>query len=123
MSNKMTYPTVARRFSEALNDNNMNQLELARRCGIGRSSVSHYINGTHCPSNSRAGKLGRILGVNPAWLMGFDVDKYKEPEDTKEKERIVEKFSKDDEMINIVKRLYNLSSDKKKAISNLIEVI
>lgn len=68
----MKYPEVAKRFSYILNLRNMSQQELAEKTEIGKSSISHYLNGNHCPTNDRAFLLAKVLEVNPAWLMGFD---------------------------------------------------
>ena len=61
--------------------------ELARLSGINKASVSQYLNGSHTPSNFSAAKMGPILGVNPVWLMGFDVpmDPSKETESLRRK--------------------------------------
>lgn len=52
---------------------NGSQQELAERCNIHKASVSQYVNGKNVPSNLTAKKICDPLGVNPAWLMGFDV--------------------------------------------------
>lgn len=72
MKNSIT----SKRLLEALNDKNMNQAELSRRSGVSESSLSHYINGSHKPSNLAAGSIAEILDVSPVWLMGFDVPKF-----------------------------------------------
>lgn len=69
------FPIVAERFREALSDAHMTQQELANQLGIGKSSISQYCNGTNCPLKDRAEVIGRILKVNPAWLMGFEAEK------------------------------------------------
>lgn len=73
----MKYPIVSRNFITALSDSNMTQQDLANISGIGKSSISHYCHGTHCPDNIRAIKLAEILKVNPLWLMGLS--EIKEP--------------------------------------------
>lgn len=71
----MKYEITAKRIKEAMNDMNITQQELADRCKIGKSSISHYVNGTNEPGNKSAYILSKVLNVNPAWLMGFDVPK------------------------------------------------
>lgn len=66
------YPLVARRLKEALEEKNMSAQELSNLSGIGKSSISHYVNGTHCPNNFTAIKLANILKVKPEWLMGIE---------------------------------------------------
>ena len=70
----MKYEKTAKRLMKALSDNNMRAQELSNKTGIGKSSISHYINGSHAPSNISAGKMADVLGVSPLWLMGFDVE-------------------------------------------------
>ena len=54
----------------------MTAQELSDRSGVGKSSISHYVNGNNAPHTINAGKMADVLRVNPMWLMGFDADKY-----------------------------------------------
>ena len=74
----MKYPEHARRIKEALSDKEINAADLSRLSKINQSSLSQYINGTNKPNSLRAVTIASILEVNPLWLMGFDVPKYKE---------------------------------------------
>lgn len=74
MKNEVT----AKRLQFALSNANMSQQELVDKSGVGKSSISHYINGSHAPSNISAGKIAKVLGVEPLWLMGFEVEMKKE---------------------------------------------
>lgn len=69
----MKYPETARRLSYILNLRNMTAQELSNRSGVGKSSISHYINGNNEPHSHNAGKMAKVLNVDPQWLMGFDV--------------------------------------------------
>ena len=68
MKNEIT----AKRLQIALANANMKPQELADKSGVGKSSISQYVNGSHAPSNISSGKMGKVLNVNPLWLMGFD---------------------------------------------------
>lgn len=48
----------------------------AEKVGIGKSSVSQYVNGSHSPTNLKAAQIANAFGVQPMWVMGFDVPKY-----------------------------------------------
>lgn len=72
----MKYEETAKRIREAMNDKRITAAELSRRSGVGKASLSQYINGSHCPNNDSAYKLSQILNVDPIWLMGFDVSKH-----------------------------------------------
>lgn len=43
----------------------------ADKCGIGKSSVSQYVNGTNTPGNIHASRIAEAFGVNIMWVMGF----------------------------------------------------
>ncbi|MCI8370914.1 MAG: helix-turn-helix transcriptional regulator [Lachnospiraceae bacterium] len=91
MKNEIT----AKRLRKALANKSMKAQELAELSGVNKSSISQYINGSHAPSNISSGKIGKVLEVNPLWLMGFDVEMKKEISE-KEAEKdisIIHKFS------------------------------
>lgn len=69
----MKYPITANRLIKAMDDMQINAATLEKKSGIGKSSISHYVNGTHKPSNVAAEPMAKVLCVNPLWLMGFDV--------------------------------------------------
>lgn len=72
----MKNPVTAKRLRQAMDEMGMKAVELSEKSGLGKSSISQYMNGSHSPSNISAGKMGKVLKVNPLWLMGFDVSKY-----------------------------------------------
>ena len=94
----MKYHVTAQRLSIALVNNNMSARELSVRSGVSESSVSHYVNGSHEPSNISANKMSKVLGVDPLWLLGYDVPMIKGAQSPKpseplsETERYVIKF-------------------------------
>ena len=46
---------------------------MADKTGVAKASISQYVNGRNVPSNITARKICEPFGINPAWLMGFDV--------------------------------------------------
>lgn len=91
MKNTLT----AKRLQLALSDANISQQELAEKSGVSKASISQYVNGSHAPSNISSGKMGKVLNVEPMWLMGFDVEMRKElsSESAKNDMVFLEKFS------------------------------
>lgn len=53
------------------------QQKFADLCGIGKYSVSQYVNAKNSPGNFTAVKISRVFGVDPLWIMGEEVPKYK----------------------------------------------
>lgn len=91
MKNELT----AKRLQLALLDMGISQQELAEKSGVSKASISQYVNGSHAPSNISSGKMGKVLNVEPMWLMGFDVAMRKEisSESAKNDMAFLEKFS------------------------------
>lgn len=79
----MKYPRVSQRITEALLEKDMRAQDLANASGVGKASISQYVNGTNCPSSLTAKKLGAVLGVSPMWLMGLDFEKDGKPKTQK----------------------------------------
>ena len=70
----MKYPVTAHRLRIAMDEKGMKAVELSAKTGIGKSSISQYMNGSHWPDDNRkVGLIAEVLDVNPSWLMGFNV--------------------------------------------------
>ena len=91
MKNELT----AKRLRQAISEMNLKPQELADLSGVNKASISQYLNGSHAPSNISSGKMGKILNVDPLWLMGFDVPmrKTKDESEANKDFELLEKFS------------------------------
>jgi len=69
----MKHEITAKRLRSALENANLRAIELSERSGVSQSSISQYLAGSHAPSNISSGKMAKVLGCDPVWLMGFDV--------------------------------------------------
>lgn len=83
------------RLAEAMNG--MGVTELAIKLGVSKQSVSAYLKGIRQPKQLAITAIAQILSVDPAWLMGYDVEKHahtmeKESEqlDKKENKKLLE---------------------------------
>lgn len=83
----MKYPISAKRLKQAMEAKGMKAVELSARAGVLRSSLSQYMNGSHNMSNKAAGAISEVLGVDPLWLMGFDVPMIKEDVEKSQQEQ------------------------------------
>lgn len=63
------------RLKEIMTERKMSQAELSRRTGIGRNSISDYLNGKYEAKQDKVFLLAKALNINEAWLMGFEVSK------------------------------------------------
>lgn len=65
--------TCGKRISKALALRGMKQAELCTLAKIPKSSLSIYISGSYEPKQDRLYQMAEVLGVDPVWLMGYDV--------------------------------------------------
>ena len=77
--------TLAKRLKEALYDADMKAVDLAKKTGIDKGSISHYLSGRYDPSPKKRKVLADALGVSEAWLLGFDVEKEIQPEEDRKR--------------------------------------
>lgn len=110
----MKYKKTAHRLNKILNLRNMKPQDLCNKSGVSKSSISQYINGSHMPSNLSAGKMAKVLNVDPLWLMGFDVDMEKN-----------EVYVANDKDLSVMIEYYNKLNDsgRIKAIERMEELI
>lgn len=63
---------INERIRAEMRRQNMTNVELAKRSGLNRSSISRYINDVIEPKQNAIGAIAKALGVSPAYLLGFD---------------------------------------------------
>lgn len=62
------------RLQRALHIKNITAKELSDKTGIPKSSISQYMSGYAKPKQDRIYLISTALNINPAWLLGYDVD-------------------------------------------------
>ena len=68
--------TFPQRLKECLDDNpSYTATSLAEEIGISKQAISMYISGDRKPKRPTMKVIAEALGVNLAWLMGYDVEK------------------------------------------------
>ena len=80
---KMPNDTTAGRLKMIMDEMGLRQIDLLERYNrvsrqygekeIGKSAISQYLNGKVLPKQDKLFILGEVLGVEPTWLMGYDV--------------------------------------------------
>lgn len=61
------------RIKKALSLRGMTQAELCRLTGMPKATLSQYISDLYEPKEDRTRAMARVLGVDPLWLLGYDV--------------------------------------------------
>lgn len=58
----------------------LNQTEFCKRTNINKSALSNYLSGTRMPRQDQIDAMTRPFNINPAWLMGYDVPMFNDPD-------------------------------------------
>lgn len=61
------------RLKEMMNTMSLKQADIVARTGITKSALSNYLHGTREPRQDQISRIADPYGINPAWLMGYDV--------------------------------------------------
>lgn len=70
---------VSQRLKELMESTGDKQIDMARKTGISKGTLTKYVNGKMGMKQSRIEQIAEIYGVDPVWLLGFDVPKKKKP--------------------------------------------
>ena len=62
------------RISELLKITDDKQSDMARKTKLSKTSISRYVNGIQEPNQDAINRISKAYRINPAWLMGYDVD-------------------------------------------------
>ena len=62
------------RLKQAMELRDISISELARLCGMPKSSISRYLRGMIIPKPKSIKCMARVLGVSPVWLLGYPAD-------------------------------------------------
>lgn len=65
--------TFSERIKTALKMNGITQQELAEKTNINKGNMSRYVNGNANPKMDKIELMANVLGIDGAWLMGYDV--------------------------------------------------
>lgn len=77
--------SFAHRLREGLALRKLQQKDLSDRTGIPKSALSQYCSGSFVPKQNRTALIAKVLNVNEAWLMGYDVPMERLPDPQKTK--------------------------------------
>ena len=113
------------RLAEAIKMNDTTAAELSRKSGISKCNLSNYLKGVYKAKQDHLTILAEKLGVNEAWLMGYDV----RPERTdwqKANDRLVDitvRLKTDPAFAKIVLLADSLPAEKLPALESVINAL
>ena len=80
MNKTVDLKVFAARLSSLIDSSDETTYSLAEKLGLTPATISRYTNALMKPKMPTVVSLAQIFGVNEAWLMGYDVEKYTETE-------------------------------------------
>lgn len=116
---------VSERLREAMTRADKRQADLVRETGLDRGSISSYLSGKYEPKQNAIFKLAKALNVNEAWLMGYDVEMSRTPEQKKTDQltALVDRMRADNDFFETVVALGSLSEAKYLSIKQLLDAM
>lgn len=96
----MEQDTFASRLSKALSIRNMRPIDLANKSGLNKAIISQYLSGRYKAKQDNIYILAKALDINEAWLMGFDVDINRVPDN--ERSQVITYSVEDDSMLPLL---------------------
>lgn len=104
------------RIKELMEYYNISQTDISKRTGIGKSAISQYVSGEREPRQDKVGIISESYGLNPAWLMGFDVPMFQSKE-VIENNRETEFRT----ILEYVERIFEMNDNDRKSVLNIID--
>lgn len=119
--------TTSDRLKQLMKDRNLRQVDILnmskphqKELGIkmSKSHLSQYVNAKSSPDQHKLYLLSKTLDVGEAWLMGYDVDSYRVPDEERQKEDTPVSLHKD-----IIENLDDLKESNAPLVNDFIEEI
>lgn len=111
--------TFANRLSIAMIQNNINQVELANKTKlynkpISQSLINKYLKGKALARQNNIYILCKILNVDEAWIMGFDVPMQRTPDELRKNSSSFDTEGLTPDEIDEINRFIEFLKNKKK---------
>ena len=101
------------------------QQVLADKSGLDKSSISHYTRHANAPGNKHAYAIAKPFGLNPLWVMGFDVPKMAPKTEITDDEqaRTVLRLMAYTRMLHALPLYFDLPEPQRKVITDMIYML
>ena len=84
--------TFSNRLQKAMDIRNMKQVEICEKTGISSSLINKYLKGKALARQDKIYILSKVLDINEAWLMGYDVDLKRIPDEDRRQNVKIDKL-------------------------------
>lgn len=113
------------RLREALAIRQMKAVDLVEASGVPKSAISFYLAGKSKPKADRLYIIAKVLNINEAWLLGYDVPMERSLEAKKNDQLVtlVAKMRKDPDFFEVVSLLASLGPAEYASIKQLLSAL
>lgn len=113
------------RLQEALDLRDVRAIDLSRKTGIPKNTLSNYLKGNTKPKADRIYQIAAALEVSEAWLLGYDVPATRTEEQKKNDNlvQVIAQLRKDPEFFEVVDMLASLPASDYASIKQLISAL
>lgn len=110
------------RLKQAMDFQDVKAADLCERGNIPKSAMSYYISGRSKPKSPRLYTIAKLLDVDEAWLLGYDVpmERRTEQKELDELSAINERIKKEPEFRRLVIQINHLNPEQLEAVNNLL---
>jgi transcriptional regulator with XRE-family HTH domain len=111
------------RLREAMQNKNMKAVELMEKTGVPKSAISVYLSGKSKPKADRLYIIAKALDVSEAWLLGYDVPKFRTDEQKKNDQlaELIVKMRSNNTYFNLVAKLASVDDGRLELIDKLVD--
>lgn len=99
------------------------QSVFAEKTGIGKASISHYVNASHAPGQDHAMLISLAFGVDPMWVMGFPVPKKRIPQEIEDSADVSNRLRSDPDMVKALKEYFKMPPDMRRRVVEMIHLL
>jgi len=118
---KKRIASTAERLTQALQEAEKKQVDLARETGLDTGAINCYVKGRYDPKWDSVTKLARALNVSEMWLWGYDVPKERSNKNDN-LVHIISKLRKNESFYKLVDELSQLDTEHYDSIHQLLAV-
>lgn len=110
------------RLKQAMDMNNMKAVDLCKKSGFGKSTISYYLQGRSQPKHDKLYVIAKLLNVSEAWLLGYDVamEREEKQKTIDELAALTERLKKETEFRDLIFKINHLNSAQLDAVKNLL---
>lgn len=110
------------RLTYAMEVRGLRAVDIVERTGIPKGTISYYMTGKTEPKADRLYILAKVLNVNEAWLLGFDIPMDRPGENKKNDQltKLIVRMRQDTKFYNIVEKLDQVPPEQLDNIAGLL---